>query len=110
MTGVVLHLCAPCLGDGAATAAAAVGRALGAAGLPARVEAGPCLGPCDRPVALSLQGGGAAYVFAGVHLPEDADDLVATCRACLDSPGGWIENARPCGRLRFCLHVRVPGG
>jgi predicted metal-binding protein len=86
-----------------------VARALDSAGLAAWVEVGPCLGPCDRPVALSLQGNGAACVFAEVRLPEDIGDLVATCRAYRDAAGGWIEDARPCGRLRFCLHARIPG-
>lgn len=85
-----------------------VERALGSAAIAARVEADPCLGPCGSPVAMALQGGGASYVFAGVRLPEDLSDLVATCRAYRDAPGGWIEDARPCGRLRFCLHARVP--
>jgi predicted metal-binding protein len=107
--GIVLHLCAPCLSDSAAEAAAGVARAVGAAGLAARVELGPCLGPCGRPVALALQGNGATCVFAGLRLPGDAEDLVATCRAYRDARGGWIEDARPCGRLRFCLHARVPG-
>lgn len=107
--GIVLHLCGPCLSSGAGEVAEGVARALGDAGLAARVETGPCLGPCDSPVALALHGGGAACVFAGVSLPGDMADLVATCRAYREAPGGWIEDARTCGRLRFCLRTRVPG-
>jgi predicted metal-binding protein len=108
-SGIVIHLCAPCLAGRTAEAVAGVARALDDGALAALVEVGPCLGPCGRPVALSLQGNGAACVFAGVRLPGDIGDLVATCRAYRDAPGGWIEDARPCGRLRFCLHARIPG-
>jgi hypothetical protein len=90
MSGIVLHLCAPCLSGHAAEAAAGVARALDAAGLAVRVEVGPCLGPCGWPVAVSLQGNEAACVFAGVRLPDDIGDRVATCRAYRDAPGGWI--------------------
>jgi len=68
-----------------------------------------CLGPCDEPIALALQGSGmATYVFVGIDLVEDAEDIQATCRVYLSSPQGWIEDARPCGRLRHCLKTRVP--
>lgn len=52
--------------------------------------------------------GGASYVFEGIDLARDRADVLATLRAYLAAPGGWIEDARPCGRLRFCLKVRLP--
>ena len=105
-----LHLCASCAFN-AGGAVAALDRALSGAGLGFRitVSAASCLGPCDAPFVLALQGRGrAAYVFAGVRLPGDLEDVVATCHAYLASPSGWIEDARPCGQLRFCLRTRVP--
>lgn len=68
----------------------------------------PCLGPCDRPTALALQTPGhAGYVFAGITI-EDAADIAATCALVLSSDKGWIEDARPCGRLRHLLVARIP--
>ena len=64
---------------------------------------------CAEPIALSLQGAGrATYLFSGVRPAEDMADIEATLRLYLDSPAGWIEDARGCGRLRFCLRGRVP--
>lgn len=73
-----------------------------------RVEDSDCLGPC-APLTLCLHGPGrAGYVFAGLDAEADAGDILATCRAWLAAEQGWIEDARPCGRLRFCLTARVP--
>ena len=68
----------------------------------------PCLNACDKPVAVTFQGSGAAYVFHGINPAADAADIAATAQTYLDSPEGWIEDARPCGRLRFCLRARLP--
>lgn len=79
--------------------------------LPGQVQVAlsPCLEQCETPVAMALQSvGGAGYVFSGLDTGADSADIVATCRAYLDSPDGWIEDARPCGRLRFCLAARLP--
>ena len=68
-----------------------------------------CMGACESPVSLGLQGAGrASYVFAGVQPTQDAADIAATCQTYLDAPAGWIEDARPCGRLRDCLRARLP--
>lgn len=67
-----------------------------------------CLNCCAAPVALGIQGAGrASYVFAGVVPETDAGDLVATLRAYLAAPRGWIADARPCGRLRSLLRARL---
>ena len=72
------------------------------------VERG-CMNGCSRPVSMAMQGPGrATYFFNGVDPTADADDIVATLRAYLAAPHGWIEDAQPCGRLRFCLVGRVP--
>jgi len=82
-----------------------------AAGIDHQVKLTPqaCFGACDAPVSLSLQAPDrATYLFSGVDPDADATDIVATVRAYLDAPQGWIEDARPCGRLRHCLVGRVP--
>ncbi|MDK8873640.1 DUF1636 family protein [Paracoccus sp. SSJ] len=61
-----------------------------------------------RPVLMALQAPGrGAYLFHDLH-PGDAADIAATIRAYLAAPDGWIMDARPCGRLRFCLKLRIP--
>ncbi|MCO4847609.1 MAG: DUF1636 family protein [Yoonia sp.] len=68
----------------------------------------PCLSVCDAPVAIAVQADGAAtYVFAGLT-DADADDVRAFVTLFDDAPAGWIADARPAGRLRFCLKSRVP--
>ncbi|MCX2721471.1 DUF1636 domain-containing protein [Roseibium salinum] len=73
------------------------------------IETADCMGACEQPISLALQGEGrATYLFAGLSIPDDIEDIVATGRTYLDAENGWIEDARPCGRLRFCLRARVP--
>lgn len=68
----------------------------------------PCLSACDEPVAVAVQAEGrATYVFAGLT-ETDAQDIGAFAAAYEDAPAGWIADARPLGRLRFCLKSRVP--
>lgn len=63
-----------------------------------------------RPVLMAMQAPGrASYLFHGLG-PGDAADVAATLRAYLQAPDGWIADARPCGRLRLCLRLRVPAG
>lgn len=106
MTKLKLSLCTEC-GDIRADRLRA---ALAKTDLPKGVTLteSPCLGPCDRPSALALQTPGhAGYVFAGITL-EDVGDIAATCALVLSSDQGWIEDARPCGRLRHLLVARMP--
>ncbi|MGD9294374.1 MAG: DUF1636 family protein [Roseobacter sp.] len=109
MTSAILHLCQTCRPEAAAEARASLQAALDAVGLPAEVRDQACMNACDRPVSLSLQANGyATYFFTNVDPVKDRSDIVATVRHYLNSPKGWIEDARPCGRLRFCLTGRVP--
>lgn len=108
---VRLLLCATC--DGATPEAdqRAIADALAREGLADRVRIVmvDCMGACEDPGALGFQGQGlAAYVFAGVRMVDDADDIARTCRAWLEAPDGWIGDARACGRLRDCLRARLP--
>ncbi len=100
-------ICASCgQGQGAAFAAR-----LGAR-IPGQVEVRTvdCLNVCDRPVALALRGRGKdVYLFSGVDPESDLDDAVALARLYQEAPTGVIEDARPAGRLRYCLVGRVPG-
>jgi len=108
---VILRLCASCDQPSATAALDAVRAALDTADLavPVAVVSQDCMGACAEPVSLALQGRGrATCLFAGVDPQDDLDDIVATIRTYLASPRGWIEDARPCGRLRFCLRGRVP--
>ena len=103
MADLVLSYCRDCLG--------AVPRALSEAldGLPVKIRASDCLGRCDAPQSLAVEGAGlAAYLFDGLDPESDAADIAATCRAVIEADRGWIEDARPCGRLRFRLVARVP--
>ena len=106
-----LLLCATCDGADPDADQNAVTDALAREGLAGRVriEMVECMGACEVPGALGFQGAGrAAYVFAGVRMVDDAQDIARTCRAWLDAPDGWIEDAHACGRLRDCLRARLP--
>jgi len=108
---VTLLLCATCDGADRDGDRSAISKALNGQGLGARVRLAlvDCMGACKHPVSLGLQGEGrASYVFAGVRPQQDADDIAGTCQTYLNAPGGWIEDAHPCGRLRDCLRARLP--
>lgn len=109
---VRLLICSTCTGArDVAAESAAVANALGELDMTGQVEIGThaCMNGCAHPVSIGLQGDGrASYVFAGVDPVADAADIAATCRVYLDSEHGWIEDARPCGRLRLCLRARLP--
>lgn len=112
MTDILLSLCSSCAGARDIEAErAALRAALARAGLSSNVALveHPCFGACEAPVAIALQGQGrASYVFSDLDPMADAVDIAATCRLYLDSPAGWIEDARDCGRLRLCLRARIP--
>ena len=73
------------------------------------VEPQECLSVCAEPQAVAFRAPGkAAYLFAGLTADDEAD-IEAFARLWADQPDGWIEDARPAGRLRFCLKGRIPG-
>ena len=105
----ILRLCSTCDPADFAGAQQRLQAALDAAGLNTEVREQACMNACAEPVSLALQGHGkATYLFAGLQLLSDQEDIVMTVRAYLQSPGGWIEDATQCGRLRHCLKGRVP--
>ncbi|WP_372884904.1 DUF1636 family protein [Shimia sp.] len=74
----------------------------------ADVVAGPCMNMCDAPVSLALRAPGkVAYLFSRIEA-GDVADIAALTRLFVEAEGGVIEDARPAGRLRFCLTGRVP--
>lgn len=90
---------------------AALRTALTTAGLEMQFEVAEvgCFGGCSDPSGIAFQGSGrASYVFSGTELANDLDDLLAFCGAYLEAKDGWIEDARPLGRLRHCLRARIP--
>lgn len=96
-------LCAGCCG-----AAGSLAQAIGAAVPGRQLLLASCLSVCKAPATLAAQGPGrATYVFSGLSA-EDAPDIVAFARAYDAAPYGWIEDARPLGRLRLRLVTRVP--
>lgn len=104
---VVLTVCETC--DGADWRALCDRLARAALAVPVEVRRQDCMNGCGAPATLALQGQGrATCFFAGVDPVADAEDIVATVCAYVDAPGGWIEEARACGRLRFCMVGRVP--
>jgi predicted metal-binding protein len=73
------------------------------------VETFECMSACANPNAISFRAPGkAAYLFSGVDAERDQEDIIAFARMYLAAKDGWIEDARPCGRLRFCLMGRIP--
>ena len=73
------------------------------------IETFECMSACSRPNAISFRAAGkAAYLFADIDPETDKGDILAFAKLYSDAPDGWIEDARPCGRLRHCLLGRIP--
>jgi len=108
---LLCRTCRPETGPGAEDTLETLAGALHDAGLDTALSIGTvdCMGACEQPVSLAFQGQDrATFVFSGVRFPDDVSDIVATARTYLEAKDGWIEDARPCGRLRFCLRARIP--
>ena len=108
---VTMRLCSTCETAEYAQNSAKVSVALMEIGLQGKVHVLPteCLGGCESPASLSLQGKDrASYVFSGIDYSIDCTDIATTCQLYLNAEGGWIEDARDCGRLRYCLRARIP--
>ncbi len=68
-----------------------------------------CMSACANPNAISFRAEGkAAYLFAGVDPVADRKDILEFAKLYVAAADGWIEDARPCGRLRHCLTGRIP--
>jgi predicted metal-binding protein len=74
-----------------------------------KIEAYECMSACANPMAISFRAQGkAAYMFSGVDPVKDQQDILAFAKLYIAAKDGWIEDARPCGRLRHCLLGRIP--
>ena len=110
----MLHICQSCLATKSAKppsdeALVDLQSKISASGLDVMVQPVDCLNVCDAPTAIALQAPGkASYVFSGIDVSADADDILATCIVHGEAEAGWITNALGCGRLRFCLVARLP--
>lgn len=108
---LLLRVCTDCLPEDQTQALSDIAEALSNSPLYARAQIMPvsCGDACAAPARFWMQSSdGAAYTFDGIDLIEDRGDILATAATYLNSPMGWIEDARPCGRLRFCLTARIP--
>ena len=103
MTRHVISICGEGEGAGAALAGA-----VGALPEGVALRLAPCMNVCSRPVTVAARAEGkAAYLFGGVG-PADAAALATFARLYAGAPDGMIADARPLGRLRFCLIGRIP--
>ena len=105
----LLLLCETCAPSATPGAIAALNTLFEQDGISARVRAQSCMNGCAKPSSLALCGARrATYFFRDIDPVSDAPDILATTRAYLSAPDGWIVDARVCGRLRLCLVGRVP--
>ncbi|WP_127114928.1 DUF1636 family protein [Shimia sediminis] len=104
-----LFICETCLDAAGETPGPALAMAVRArVAADVEVVLTPCMNLCDEPVSLALRAPGKmAYLFAGVEA-GDVGDIAALAELYVNAAGGVIEDARPAGRLRFCLKGRVP--
>ena len=103
---VVCSTCEGCDGKGFASA---LRDGLAAKGLQYEVRDFDCMSNCGDPLSVAFQAEGkATYLFGGVKPGVDLADTLAFAQMYAAAPDGWIEDARPAGRLRMCLIGRVP--
>lgn len=99
-------LCAGCLGDGARGLVEVLRGKLDGK---AEVALTDCMNVCGQPSTVSLRAPGKmAYLFAGVDVARQADEIVAMAALYNAAPDGRIDDARPIGDLRLCLIGRIP--
>ncbi|WP_323034705.1 DUF1636 domain-containing protein [Pararhodobacter sp.] len=105
---MIVTICHSCQ-LGRAGFAAVLEKALGDAGLTARVQTVDCMSGCTRPSTVAFrETGKTAYLF-GDLTDADLPDLLTFCAAYAASPDGRFADARPLGGLRFKAIARIPG-
>ena len=73
------------------------------------VQEHDCMSNCARPLSVAFSAPGkATYLFGDIDTAIDLDDTLNFAALYAASADGWIEDARPAGRLRHCLIGRVP--
>lgn len=102
-------VCSTCEGVGGKAFAEALRRELARRAMAYEVQEHDCMSNCARPLSVAFAAPGkATYLFADIAPETDMADTLAFAQLYADAPDGWIEDARPAGRLRFCLLGRVP--
>ncbi len=102
-------ICSTCEADGSAAFAERLHSALADAEPACEIRSHACMSCCARPLAMAFAAPGkATYLFGGIDPAIDFADTLAFARLYLQSSDGWVEDARPAGRLRHCLTGRVP--
>jgi len=67
-----------------------------------------CMLVCGEPISVSLSGPEkVSYLFSDVKV-EDVQNLITLLHMYKANRTGLISDARPLGRLRFCLKGRLP--
>lgn len=102
-------VCSTCEGTDGKVFAARLRAAFATKGMDFVVQDHDCMANCARPLSMAFSAPGkATYLFGDIDPARDFNDTLALAvlyAACSD---GWIEDARPAGRLRHCLIGRVP--
>ena len=102
-------VCSTCEGSDGKGFAATLRAALAERGMDFEVQTHDCLSNCARPLSVAFTAPAkATYLFGDIAPETDLADTLAFAGLYADTPDGWIEDARPAGRLRFCLIGRVP--
>ncbi len=102
-------VCSTCEGADGKGFAAELRAALATTDLKYEVRDFDCMSNCARPLSVAFSAAGkATYLFGDVDTVGDLKDVIAFASLYAKSPDGWIEDARPAGRLRHCLIGRVP--
>ncbi|WP_417728821.1 DUF1636 family protein [Roseovarius sp.] len=103
-------VCSTCEGTDGKGFAARLREGLDVKAMNFSVQDHDCMSNCARPLSVAFSAPGkATYLFGDIDPARDLDDTLAFAALYADSQDGWIEDARPAGRLRHCLIGRVPG-
>jgi predicted metal-binding protein len=104
-----ITVCSTCQGADGKGFAAELRVALAKTDLEYELRDFDCMSNCARPLSVAFTAPGkATYLFGDVDTARDLEDVIAFASLYAASPDGWIEDARPAGRLRHCLIGRVP--
>ena len=102
-------VCSTCDGSDGKIFAARLRSALAERDMDFAVQDHDCMSNCSRPLSVAFSAvDKATYLFGDIDPEIDLSDTVAFAVLYANSPDGWIDDARPAGRLRHCLIGRVP--
>ncbi len=102
-------VCSTCEGVDGKQFAAGLRTAVAERAMNFEVQVRDCMSNCARPLSVAFTAPGkATYLFGDIDPETDLADMLAFARLYSDTQDGWIDDARPAGRLRFCLIGRVP--